>query len=126
MKKDYKTLNKILEFYVKNDSGLGISPEKVFEELKLNIEKKNLFLMCDLMFEDGYLYLPSENIVRYSANYKAKLFLDEGGYVTQKRISDRKKIASCMVEYLEFLKYPVGIIISLFVLYKFLKEFNLI
>mgnify|MGYP006111876513 CR=1 FL=1 len=126
MKKDYKTLNKILKFYVESDSGVGISPETVSEKLELNIEKKELFLMCNLMFDDGYLYLPSENLIRYSANYKAKLFLDEGGYVTQKRISDRKKKASCMVENLEFLKYPVGIIISLFVLYKFLKEFNLL
>jgi hypothetical protein len=126
MKKDYKTLNKILQFYVESDSGIGISPETVSEKLELNIEKKELFLMCDLMFDDGYLFLPSENLTRYSANYKAKLFLDEGGYVTQKRISDRKKKTSNMVENLEFLKYPVGIIISLFALYKFLKEFNIL
>jgi hypothetical protein len=122
MKNDYKQLNRLLQFYVDNNGDVGISPDIAAGKTCLNIDRKTSFLMCNLMFEQGYLYLPCEKLTRYSANYKAKLFLDEGGYVTQKRISDRKKSASWMVETFDFLKYPIGLVLSLFALYKILKE----
>ena len=126
MKDDYHNLNKLLKFYIDNISEVAVAPDVAAEKAGVQVDKTTAFLMCRLMFDEGYLDQPSENVARYEANYKAKLFLDEGGYVTRKRVSDRKKWASWMVETFDFLKYPLGIVISLFVLYNFLKEFNLI
>jgi 6-pyruvoyl-tetrahydropterin synthase len=126
MKSDYKNLNAILQHYVDNMDDIGIPPEEAAEKAKVEIDNPTAFLMCKMMFDEGYLYRPSEKLTRYLANYKAKLFLDEGGYVTQKRKSDRKKAASWMAETFDFLKYPLGIIISLFALYKLLQELHIL
>jgi hypothetical protein len=126
MKSDYKNLNAILQHYADNMGDIGIPPEEAAEKAKVEIDNPTAFLMCKMMFDHGYLYKPSEKLTRYLANYKAKLFLDEGGYVNQKRKSDRKKAASWMVETFDFLKYPLGIIISLFLLYKLLQELHIL
>ena len=126
MKIDYIQLNRLLQFYVDNYGGLGISPDIANEKSGLKIDRHASFLMCKMMFDEGYLYLSSENLIRYSANYKAKLFLDEGGYVTQKRNADRKRAASWMVETFDFLKYPLGIILAILGLFKILIDLNLI
>ncbi|MFT4599146.1 MAG: hypothetical protein ACJAR8_000918 [Bacteroidia bacterium] len=106
--------------------GLGISPEDAYTKAEIDIDRPTSFLMCKLMSEDGFLYRHSDGLVLYAANYKAKLFLDEGGYINQKRTSDRKKAASWMVDTFDFLKYPLGIILSILGLYKILLNLNLI
>ena len=126
MKNDYVHINRLLQYYVDNKSGLGVAPDLAAERSGLKIDKSSAFLMCKMMFDDGYLYLQNDNLTRYSANYKAKLFIDEGGYVTQKRNADRKKAASWMVETFDFLKYPLGIILAILGLLKILIDLNII
>ncbi|MCB9192045.1 MAG: hypothetical protein H6602_10310 [Flavobacteriales bacterium] len=126
MKDDYHNLNKLLRFYIDNVSEVAVAPDVAAEKANVQVDKTTAFLMCRLMFDDGYLDQPSENLARYEANYKAKLFLDEGGYVTQKRIADRKRYASWMVETFDFLKYPLGIVLAILGLYKLIIELNLI
>lgn len=129
---DYKTLNKLLQFYIDYDGAVPYHPDLAIKDAGINIDKKTAFLMCAMMRNDGYLYKPrspksdSTESKGYLANYKAKLFLDEGGYVTLKRVADRKKAVSWMIDHFDFLKYPIGILISLFVLYKLLIEFEFI
>ena len=105
---------------------VGIPPEEAAEKSNVVVDKPTAFLMCKMMFDDGYLYKPSDKLTRYQANYKAKLFLDEGGYVTQKRKANRKKAASAMVETFDFLKYPLGVILAILTLIKILIDLNLI
>lgn len=126
MKRAYKNLNNLLRFYADNIEEIGIEPETAIIKAKIDVNKTEAFLICKMMMDDGYLYLPNIKLIRYSANYKAKLFLDEGGYVTQKRIANRKRKLSWMIDNFDFLKYPIGLTLSIFIFYKLLKELNII
>lgn len=93
---DYKILNKLLQWYVDYKGSVPAQPDKSASEAGITIDKQTAYLMCSMMFDDGYLYKPkpqkdqpSHISKGYYANYKAKLFLDEGGYVTQYRIAKK-------------------------------------
>ena len=121
MKDDYYMLNKLLQWYVDYNGSVPVPPNIAAKNGELDIERRTAFLMCAMMRDDGYLYKINDSSKGYNANYKAKLFLDEGGYVSLRRAMKRKKAATWMVETFDFLKYPLGIIITLLVLYEAFK-----
>ena len=92
MMKDENILNSILEWHIENQYKDGLlDPELVAKKLNIKIDSKTAYLMCAMMRDDGYLYKVKDNHRVYFANYRAKIFLKEGGYRQVFKIAKRKK-----------------------------------
>ena len=121
----HENLDILLKWYVDNPSNVPHHPDQAAKEANINVSDRDAFLMCAMMRDDGFLYKPKPPKEKpdfesrgYHANYRAAIFLKEGGYKKQNYIAKREKLAQKVSDYFSILKYPIGFIISLYAIYE--------
>jgi hypothetical protein len=105
----YKDLDKLLRFYINCDRSIGEEPEFAAKAAGIKSDKRTEYLMCYLMYQDGYLSKSDEKSKLYYSNYRTLLFLDEGGYERKYHVNKRNKFATKMSDVFDIWIKPLTV-----------------
>ena len=75
----HEKADSILTYMAETSDETPRPPDAILRRSKLEITHNESFMICRMMFKDGYLF-EHENTGSYGITYKGILFLENGGY----------------------------------------------
>ena len=86
----HEKLDTILRYMTKSASEIPLRPETIAEKAHVNIGRTKMYLILDLLNDDGYVQDTHKDL-SYVIKYKGVVFIENGGYTLQHKVFKRKK-----------------------------------
>ena len=125
--KSYEQLDSVLKFLSTYSESMTLTAPEICEKSGLTIDKHIAGLIVDKLNDDGCVRRMDCEVSRYQPKFKAKLFLDNGGYSHQHTVYKREFLSKKISHYTNMVIKPFAVISSavtitilIFKLYNFL------
>ena len=122
-------LDAILSYMSNNLDDIPQRPDRIIENVGLNFEKTESYMMLKMLHEDGCVFSHNDK-ASYGIKTKGMIFLKNGGYKLQHKIYKRKMCAEKISDNVNIIVKPIGILtailVSFYTAIKILEFFNVI